>query len=397
MWLIDPIPQCPNIDQDNMNSLFRSARRALSWGLLATLSLVLLVLAKGVNSEFMMAFRMPPDEAAAPAEGESEAPDEQPPEHFAQAESNTRLDVAGAQSASPSPGRSQLNAQPDPPQDLIADGSAANSVASDVVALSPPAGSASEESATADQAGPGPVFELPPPPDFTEEPPAAVAARAPKSTSPMGLSAAANAVGSAVPVETDKPASPPGSEFVAQLAALQAQLDRMAAAQEAHQTTQQTWLESHYQQHQEQLEKKLAGIEAGLKELQHRSDQLSSLAKDGGEPVTPRAMIKRGDRTVTSLSDVKLSAPSVVRDVLDSLGDQSHLNLNLSINVAGDMAMSLQDPKSRGSVEPPPQPSGYIVGKDGRKTHITSRPAAPSRSEDYLPPIVKHPDSQNPR
>lgn len=377
-----------------MNPLFRSARRTLSWGLLATLSVVLLVLARGVDPEVRLAFQ-PPVESAEDAAESEDAAEPQPPEHFAKADSDTRLDATTA-SISPAngSGRSKINAQPSLPSNVAVQPEGPQVSPGKMPQLPPLPSTSDEATDSTEQANAAAVIELPPPPDFTEAP-AAEPVKEETNTGTARISPAANAASTLPPPDAAR--AVPDPKFVAQLAALQEQLDRIAAAQEQHRTTQQTWLESHYQQYQEQLEKKLSGIEAGLKDLQEKSELLSTLTKDQTERtdrVAPQASITRGNRTVTSMSNGKLGAPGMMRDVLESLVDKSNVNLTLSINVAGDVEMSLQDPQSRGGLTP--GSNGYIVGKDGRKTHVNSPRQVPPPEEDYLPPIVQNPDATDP-
>ena len=354
-----------------MNRMFRVATRALSLGLISILSLVIVVVANGIPTETLVAFRDMHDEArqAAQSKGSDRSG---PPEFYAQAESDARLDAPnGLRGALNGPQKSTVNAQrlPNSRSPSGSDSSVltgADAAEQPSVAGMPRTGKKQET---------GPAFELPPPPEDEGQPAESVElaqADPPQKTRNSGRN-------------TLPP--PSESKFVEQLTALQEQLNKIAAAQEQNQLSQQSWLESHQLLHERQLQQKLAGIEAGLKELKTVSDQLSATIKTP-DSTAPRGYIVRQDKITTSPAGLE-THPAVVRDVLQSLGDKSNLNLSLSINVEGDVEMNLANSASAEALDTVHKLPGYLLEKNGQKIHIPPGEPQLHQRDAYLPPVVK--------
>lgn len=359
-----------------MHGLFRIATRTLSLGLIAALSLVVVVIAKGIHPEVLVAFK-PTDNATLIA---SDAKNVQPPEHFAQAQSGTRLDVSnGIRSAINGKTRPSISARRSPP-DLSENTSAAQQL--------PPLPVMPEESLEAPANNQvEPVFELPAPSGSETAQPTEVAQAVPPP-SPAESPATTDAA-TAPGLENSKPAA--DSNFVAQLTALQEQLNKIAAQQEQSHQSQQSWLESHQLLHQRQLEQKMEGIEAGLKELKAQLKQAGTPVNNSVDRGTSRSTIIRHDKAGSPSSPLTSGASSVVRDVLGSLAEQSNVNLTLSINVEGDVEMNLQD-RTAESAGSGPQPSpGYVVQKNGQQIYIPPAEPQGTQREVFLPPIIKSP------
>lgn len=359
-----------------MNGLFRIATRTLSLGLIAALSLVGVVIAKGIHPEVLVAFK-PVNEGTLLA---SDFKTAEPPEHFAQAQSTTRLDVSnGIRAALNGGGRPSVLARRSPPG-LPAKTSTDNPL--------PPLPAMPDEGP--EVASPNsvvPVFELPAPPDAAGSPQAEVAQATPGTAG--GESPAAADVSATPDLQKTTPET--NSHFVAQLTAMQEQLNKIAAQQEQSQQSQQSWLESHQLLHQRQLQQKLEGIEAGLRQLQTQAAQAGVPLKGDVDRGTSRSTIIRHGKSGTARSPMAAGATAVVRDVLESLADQSNLNLTLSINVEGDVEMNLQNGTAETAAQALQEATGYVVEKNGQKVHIPPAPAQQYQREVFLPPIIKTP------
>lgn len=360
-----------------MNGMFRIATRTLSWGLIAALSLVAVVLANGIHPEVLVAFKSLNIEETLLA---TDSPGVVPPEHFAQAPSGTRLDVPnGIRSALNGGPRPSVLAQRSPP-DVPAKASVAKPL--------PPLPTMPDEGPEEATPHPvGPVFELPVPPAADRLPQAAVAQATP---SPAPAESPATDDAAVTPV-LEKSAPDTHSNFVAQLTAMQEQLQKLAAQQEQSQQSQQSWLESHQLLHQRQLQQKLEGIEAGLRQLQAQSALAGSSLKTSDDPGTSRSTIVRHDKRATPRSPLVSGATAVVRDVLESLAEQSNVNLTLSINVEGDVEMNLRNGTAEEAAGGLPGTPGYVVQKNGQQFHIPPAPPQLYQREVFLPPIIKTP------
>lgn len=359
-----------------MNGLFRIATRTLSLGLIAALSLVVVVIAKGIHPEVLVAFK-PTDNATLMA---SDSKNVEPPEHFAQAQSGTRLDVSnGIRSALNGGTRPSVIARRSPPD------RSESTIATQQLPPLPVMPDETPETPAANEVQP--VFELPVPP-ATDAPQATVVAQA-VPASPTEESPTTTDSTAAPGLEKSTP--PTDSNFVAQLTALQAQLNKIAAQQEQSQQSQQSWLESHQLLHQRQLEQKLEGIEAGLKELKTQFKQTGAPVTNSVDRGTSRSTIIRHDKSGSARSPLKSGASAVVRDVLGSLAEQSNVNLTLSINVEGDVEMNLQDATAESAANGSQPSPGYVVQKNGQKVYIPPAEPQGTQREVFLPPIIKSP------
>lgn len=358
-----------------MNGLFRIATRTLSWGLIAALSLVVVVIARGVHPEVLVAFKPVNDGTLLATDSPSVVV---PPEHFAQAQPGTRLDVPnGIRSALNGGARPSVLAKRSPPS-----GPAKTSILEPLPPLPTMPDEGTEESVPNEV---GPVFELPTPPGADGAQATEVAQATP---GPGAVESPAAADASAAPVlENSTPRT--NSNFVAQLTAMQEQLNKIAAQQEQSQQSQQSWLESHQLLHQRQLQQKLDGIEAGLRQLQAQAGQAGAPMKTNDDRGTSRSTIIRHDKPGTARSPIAAGANAMVREVLGSLAEQSNLNLTLSINVEGDVEMNLQNATPEEAANALQNAPGYVVEKDGQKVHVPPAPAQQYQREVFLPPIIK--------
>ncbi len=422
-----------------MNGLFQVATRTLGLGVLAALSLVAVVVFKGIHPEVLVAFRELRDDTLLAADGPthtspSDDPAPLPPEHFAQAQSDSRLDVpTGIRSALNGQNRPSLLAKRSSPDEL--------SQANDLMTGADPSRSSlpplpdaqdATESFTEEPVS-GPALELPPSPNHeaeldhreiaqvpptvpTQSPAEAPVETAKRNSSKPGTSPPKNSSAVPAPLAITPRATHPAatsaatpqvdSKLAAQLNAMQEQLNRISAQQEQHQESQQSWLESHQLLHQRQLQQKLEGIEAGLRELQAQ-------ARTSPRSST-RSTVIRHDKPGTEQSPLTAGVTSAVRDAIESLADQSNVNLTLSINVEGDIEMNVQNgaeengatngggtPVNRAPVALPPNdnsgmaqnPRGYVVQKKGHQKVFIPPVVIPQQHqrEVFLPPIIKDP------
>lgn len=355
-----------------MNRMFRTARRTLGWSVFALVSMVIVVLVKGIDPEVQVAFQNLNRDAVV-----------RPPEFYAQAQSATRLDVSsGIRPLLNGDAIPKVIAKPSP-QQRLKPGPDLPARETELPSL-PPLPITPGEASAGEKSESGPSFvELPEPetpaPESTE-----IAQANPRKTSQNpGRGEKSPAATQAAPPAADKDPA-----FVAQLTALQEQLNRMAAAQEQNHLSNQSWLESHQMLHQRELQRKLDGIEAGLRELQAKAVRDPGTAKAEDEKHTQRGTIIRQDKVISS-EPTSGAGPAIVRNMLESLAEKSNLNVVFSINVEGDVEMTMQDSAGRPALDALRQIPGYVIEKEGRKIQIPPAEPKQYQREAFLPPIVK--------
>ena len=397
-----------------MNSLFQIATRTLGLGLLVALSLVLVVTTKGIHPEVLVAFQ-PRSADVQFAQAPVTPPD---PLQFAQVEPTTRLDAPARVTSATGPGYRrtptppqrttrplkptgderesekelpQLPPLPQAPRDAsledVSDAAVAEVLESpaemvspeDVeVALSEPVGP--ESTATAKSgivANPPPANSLP-------------------SSVPDKQSTIA-AVSESAPGESQKPET---SGVASRLDALQEQLQKVALEQEQQRLLQQSFLGSAQLLQDQRVQGKLDNIEAALRELSTKTDRPAK-----SEPYIQRIHPKEQATGSRSAPVVREERPGSdgekrfsieshqggLRELLDTLTQKANLNLVLTINVEGDVEMSLQNATAEEALKAIENTTGYVVEKAGQKVYV--RPGVPQRHQrdTYLPPIVKEP------
>lgn len=416
-----------------MNRLFRIATRALSWGLIAILSLVIVVVINGIPRETLVAFQNLHEETRIAAQSSSSTP----PEFYAQAASpGTRLDVpAGVRPSSNSGRKLKVRAIPDFP---LASAKRLNTKSGQKTPEVPP----TEEGATAtlpplpdspegfaksaDETDPPEapqseasqpeasqpdqvaqdsgekVLLLPPPPDELESPPESVsdveptvvAERSPSPTAegsrPKTPAPRAGQAQSPASSKLDAPAAAQEANVRAQLSVMREQLNRIAETQEKNLLSQQSWLESHHLLHQRELQQKLDAIEAKLRDLKIPQPDPAVTAKPTESGTIPRGYIMRQDKIITTPAGPE-GSPAFVRDMLQSLADRSNLNVTLSINVEGDVEMSLQNSAASETLNALQKLPGYVLEKNGKRIQIPPQEPMQHQREAFLPPIVNDP------
>ncbi len=384
-----------------MNHLFRIATRTLSWGLAATLTLVLVVIAKGVHPEVLVAFK--PLSPAAASDFERQP---QPPELFAQVEPHTRLD-------SPAGIRTAMGKRPNPvtarraPAGNLSD---PTEQANRLPQLPPLPVNGDGDTDPADTRPEAEILNAPPEPDSAE--PTRVARNETSSSRAFNprLDARSTAVVPSAPVlgHTKE------SEYLDRLATLQQQLNQLARAQEQSRIVHQSWLESHQILQQSKLQTQLNGIEASLQALSEKPSRPGSeSSKPASQATNPDQPQGEQPASETAPGKTKSTGPGTgsitrdgphgpkrtlnnsqtegVREVLDALDKKANLNLMFEINVDGNVEMNLKEATAEEALEVMRKSAGQVGEKSTRKTQ--PRPATPMshQREVFLPPIVKNP------
>lgn len=398
-----------------MNSLFRIATRTLCLGLLAALSLVLVVTAKGIHPEVLVAFKEHSEEIQL-----AQVPESPPaPLQFAQVEPATRLDAPATVRSVARPGLRRTIAPPvrttAPQSPTGEDGEPAK----ELPQLPPLPRSQVDNSLDNENAQPEAEIlksptEMPSPEDFE------VALKDPaepaSTTSAAAGSATENPFSSPTPDETPaaksvKPPSkstpadarqPDATGLASRLDSLQEQLQKLTLEQEHQRLSQQALLGPAQLLQEQKLQGKLDNIEAALLELKAKPDRPAK-----SESYIQRIPQKHPASGIGGAPLVREEQPGVdgekrfsieshqggLRELLDMLTQKANLNLVLTINVEGDVEMSLQNATAEEALKAIENTTGYIVEKAGKKVYV--RPPVPMKHqrELYLPPIVKEPVS----
>ena len=399
-----------------MNRLFRIATRTLCLGLLAALSLGLVVTAKGIHPEVLVASKEHSEEIQLAQVPES-PPD---PLQFAQVEPATRLD---APATVRSVGRSGLRRTIAPPVRTTAPQSPTGEEgepARELPQLPPLPRSQVDYSLDNENAAPEAEIlksptHMPSPEDFE------VALKDPagpaSTTSAATGSATENPFSSPTPDETPAAKStvkqpskstsadgrqPDATGLASRLDSLQEQLQKLTLEQEHQRLSQQALLGPAQLLQEQKLQGKLDNIEAALLELKAKPDRLAK-----SESYIQRIPQKHPASGIGGAPLVREEQPGVdgekrfsieshqggLRELLDMLTQKANLNLVLTINVEGDVEMSLQNATAEEALKAIENTTGYIVEKAGKKVYV--RPPVPMKHqrELYLPPIVKEPVS----
>lgn len=403
-----------------MNSQFRSATRTLYLGLLAALSLAAIVTARGIHPEVLVAFKSLPDDVQLAAEPETLPA----PLQFAQVEPATRLDApASIRSAMggsfkrtavpPGRGRSaelnpgdmhensrelpQLPPLPRAPGD--SESEAFDSPAREADLLDAPDDEMATrndfEIATNDSAKPATSVQTGSEPESTPSDPMP---GKPPVVNPAGAGVT-QSVPQSVP-QTGPQTGPQADsqELAGRLDLLREQLDKLTAEQERQRLSHQSWLESAQLLQQQKLQAKFDDIEANLRDLKSKSAQsgksepyIQRLAPKDQVAASGPAPVVREERPGTD-GEKRFSIESHqggLRELLDTLTQKANLNLVLTINVEGDVEMSLQNATAEEALKAIQNTTGYIVEKAGKKVYVRPGPPLGHQREEYLPPIIK--------
>ena len=479
-----------------MNHMFRIATRALCFGLLAALSLVLIVSAQGIRPEVLVTFQ-PAFQSHSPETLLATAPAPlQVPEQFAQLEPATRLDAPATErialNSNSRPAKSpkfrlgkaerpvklqplgepELPQLPPVPESPVEDNAEApeqppaqtleqseGGPPPDIEMLAQPAenDAPAEVETTPDKASfepsestesPSVTLAVPktPSPEASEfEPSETQLAQGPTQHEPQSPVERKQTVEASPPPTsrriTNRPSTPPvaNSSSIKKITAnsdtphaphgddkspnptsptasispttpgleerlesLQRQLKTLTTEQEQQRLTYQSWLATTQSQQQQQLKSHLEGIEATLRELKSRADQAPP--KSGPtEPYIQRADGKDRKPTHPSAPVIREERPDAdgerrfsieshqtgLRELLDALAHKANLNVILSINVEGDVELSLQNATTEQALAAIQKSTGYVVEKSGQRVYIRPGDSKRYQREEFLPPIVK--------
>lgn len=396
-----------------MNSQFRSATRTLYLGLLAALSLAGIVTACGIHPEVLVAFKSLSDDVQLAAEPETLTA----PLQFAQVEPATRLDAPASirsvmggnfkrtvvpqgrgRSAEQNPGEiagkspelPQLPPLPQAPGDHESD--AFESPASEAEVVDAPAG---EEMATPNDFEIATNSSTAPSTSSKADPEAESTPSDPMPGKPPVLTPAG--AGDAKSESANSPRAE-SQELASRLDLLREQLEKLTAEQERQRLSHQSWLESAQLLQQQKLQAKFDEIEANLRDLKSKSAQsgksepyIQRLAPKDQVAASGPAPVVREERPGTD-GEKRFSIESHqggLRELLDTLTQKANLNLVLTINVEGDVEMSLQNATAEEALKAIQNTTGYIVEKAGKRVYVRPGPPLGHQREEYLPPIIK--------
>ncbi|MDB5338884.1 MAG: hypothetical protein JWN70_4503 [Planctomycetaceae bacterium] len=401
-----------------MKSLFRIATRTLGLGLLVAVCLVVVVTAKGIDPEVLVSFRSLNDQAPPSIEPDSPAI----PLQFAQVEPTTRLDAPASVRTALGGGFKRTvvprgrGPVPQPATNEVVD-------STKELPQLPPLPRAPRESGFETE-GDSPEAEiLESPPEMTTREDFEVALGEPsgKAAVPSAKSADVAESSQASPLPGEPPVVKPAGPATAasksadreepkpdsagltnRLDSLKEQLQKLTAEQERQRISHQSWLESAQLLQQQKLQGKLDEIEATLRDLKAKPDRLGK-----SEPYIQRLNPKDRGADCASPTVVREERPGTdgekrfsieshqggLRELLDTLTQKANLNLVLSINVEGNVEMSLQNATAEEALKAIQNTTGYVVEKSGQKVYV--RPGVPMghQREEFLPPIVKEPTS----
>ncbi|MES2791370.1 MAG: hypothetical protein V4719_17265 [Planctomycetota bacterium] len=370
-----------------MNSLFRIATRTLSLGLLVALSLVLIVTVKGIHPNVLVAFKPASEETQLAAEPESTSE----PLQFAQAESNSRLDAPsslrsaiGGDSTRPSPSRTRTPSTP----------TAEQPEATLEMPQLPPLPGGEQEAEFEDQGSSAPVEVLAPPSqnnipnDFSDS-----------ATNPRTTAVANPLPGNAPDLKPNETVSSAEAELALRVSRLQTQLKTLTTEHEQQQRSQQSWMESAQLLQQQKLQGKLHQIEATLRELKAKSNRpetpapaLVAASPNAQAPTAPASpIIEEGRAGADGEKRFSIESQGGVKELLNALTQKANLNLILSINVEGDVELSLKNATADEAFRAIEKSTGYIVEKDGQKVYVSPGEPMRHQREGFLPPIIKAP------
>lgn len=402
-----------------MKSLFRIATRTLCLGLLVAVCLAWMVTVKGIAPEVLVAFRSLNDQTL-PSTGPDSPTD---PLQFAQVEPTTRLD-APAEVRSTSGKRFQRTVVPRKrvPVTLSETEETPDST-KELPSLPPLPRTALEEGFETDAKVPDAELLEPPPAEMAtredfeialkdlspKEPASAAKSTATKVETAPDIPTLSDApvVKSAVPTAPKSAAGeeqkPDTTLLTSRLDVLQEQLQKLTAEQEKQRLSHQSWLESAQLLQQQKLQGKLDEIEASLRDLKAKPDRLGKTEpyiqrlnpKDRTPETTPSPVV-REERPGTD-GEKRFSIESHqggVRELLDLLTQKANLNLVLTINVEGDVEMSLQNATADEALKAIQSRTGYVVEKFGQKVYVRPGPPMGHQREVFLPPLVRDPVTQ---
>lgn len=403
-----------------MNRLFRIASRTLCLGILAALSLVLVVTAKGIHPEVLVTFRSLNDRI--PAGDGAESPAE--PLQFAQADPTTRLDApAGVRSDSRSGFQRTVTPRIRSAQSLP--NHEVQESTRELPQLPPlpstPRINGSEVEGESEQAE-----LLDAPREMTTSEDFEVASNTPASSTnkPPHLSKTDALNSPAAPMPGEPPIvkanEPAASKSAApeieksdtaglkgRIDELQAQLQKLTTEQEQQKLSQQSFLESSQVLQEQKFQAKLNSIEESLREIKAKP-ATAPKSEPFIQPFDPKHP-KREKSDARSTPIVREEEPGTdgekrfsieshqggLRELLDTLTQKANLNLVLTINVEGDVEMSLQNATADEALKAIENTTGYVVEKAGKKVYVRPGPPMGYQREVFLPPIVK--DANAPR
>jgi hypothetical protein len=370
-----------------MNSLFRIATRTLSLGLLVALSLVLIVTVKGIQPDVQVAFKPVSDETQLVAEPESASQ----PLRFAQAESKSRLDAPpslrsaiGGDSTRTSLSRTRTPSTPtgEQPEAMLE------------MPQLPPLPDGEQEAELEGSSSSAPVEVLEPPlqneipTDFGDS-----------TTNPRTTAVANPLPGNAPDLKPRETVSPAEAELALRVSRLQAQLKTLIAEHEQQQRSQQSWMESAQLLQQQKLQGKLHQMEATLRELKAKSNRpeapapaLVAASPNAQASTAPaRPIIEEERPGADGEKRFSIESQGGLKELLNALTQKANLNLILSINVEGDVELSLKNATADEAFQAIEKSTGYIVEKDGQKVYVSPGEPMRHQREGFLPPIIKSP------
>jgi hypothetical protein len=278
----------------------------------------------------------------------------------------------------------ELPQLPPLPSTPLVNGSEVEGDSQDVEVLEPPAEMTAKED-----------FEIasntPPEPKST---PASVSAK-PTAGEPPVVNSNESA---ASPDAVSQSQSPDAAALASRVNSLQAQLAKMTAEQEQFRLSQQSQLESSQVLQQQKFQEKLKAIEETLLEIKGKPEQRAK-----SEPYIQRVNPKGPKAESRPAPVVREEQPGAdgekrftieshrgeLRELLDTLTQKANLNLIFTINVEGDVEMSLQNATADEALKAIQNTTGYVVEKAGEKVYVRPGPPTGYQREVFLPPIIK--------
>ena len=388
-----------------MNSLFRIATRTLCLGLLAAVSLVFVVTAKGIHPEVLVAFKSWDVQSDLPAEIEPVSPPE--PLQFAQVDPVTRLDAPATARTARQPGFQRTTT----PRMRTAPPSAAKhdpGSGEDLPQL-PPLPTTPRVNGVEIEGDSPDVEVLQPPEEMATKEDFEVASKTPvepKATptlvhqKPMaGEPPVGNSRESAAAQGTlNQSGKSDAAALADQVSSLQVQLAKLTAEQEQFRLSQQSQLESSHVLQQQKFQEKLTAIEETLRDLQAKPEPVAK-----SEPYIQRVNPKEQKPASRADPIVREERPGAdgekrfsieshrgeLRELLDTLTQKANLNLIFTINVEGDVEMSLHNATADEALKAIQNTTGYVVEKAGEKVYVRPGPPMGYQREVFLPPIIK--------